>query len=219
MTFKPLYQQNRGFFIGFIFFMIIAIFILAGYTKADGYILLNQWHSKALDQFFIFTTFIGDGIFVIALGIMLFFLKRRFLALMVISSFLLSGIIAQVLKFFILEPRPAIYLEKTGYPYFIDGVTLHNFHSFPSGHTTSVFALAAILSFALKNKAYSILFLLIAVFVGYSRMYLGQHFLIDVLTGSVIGMLSAIICRLYFEKVFKKILKIEMIENHQARHN
>ena len=208
MTLKSVYKQNLFFFIGYFLLAIIAGFVLSFHTKAGGFILMNPWHSNLLDQFFIPFTLFGDGFFVIALGIILFFLKRRFLSLMIISSYLLSGIIAQVLKYFILEARPALYLEKTNYPYFIDDVTLHNFHSFPSGHTASIFALAAVLSFSVKNKNYSIFFLMMAALVGYSRMYLGQHFMDDVFAGSVIGVLSAIVCWIYFEKFFKKVLKI-----------
>lgn len=208
MTLKSIHKQNQYFFIGYFLSLIIAIFILIFYSKADGFILLNPFHSKFLDQIFIWATYLGDGIFVITLGIVLFLLKRRFLALMILSSYLLSGIIVQILKYFILEARPALYLEKTNYPYFIEDVTLHNFHSFPSGHTASIFALAAVLSFAINNKKYSIIFLMLAAFVGYSRMYLGQHFMDDVFVGSIIGVLSSIICWIYFENFFKKFLKI-----------
>ena len=172
---------------------------------------MNPWHPKLLDYFFMVFTYFGDGLFVIALGLILFFIKKRFLSLMVLSSYALSGIIAQVLKFFIDEARPAYYLAKSNYPYFIDGVTLHNLHSFPSGHTTSAFALAATLGFAVKNKNYSILFLLMAALAGYSRIYLGQHFMNDVLAGSIIGMLSAIFCWIYLEKFLKRILKLPTI--------
>jgi len=206
MTLKSLYKQNQNFFIGYFLLMIIAIFVLIFYSKANGFILMNPFHADLLNQIFIPLTYLGDGIFVIALGVLLFFLKRRFLSLMILSSYLLSGIIAQVLKYFILEARPALYLKKTHYPYFIDEVTLHNFHSFPSGHTASAFALAAVLSFSVKNKNYSILFLFIAALVGYTRLYLGQHFMDDVLVGSIVGVLSSIICGMYFEKFFKKIL-------------
>ena len=209
MSLKSLYKQNQFFFIVYFLFLVFGIFILTGYSKADGFILMNPWHSEVLNQFFIPFTYFGDGFFVIALGIVLFFLRRRLLALMVFSSYALSGIIAQVLKYFILEARPAVYLEKADYPNFIENVTLHNFHSFPSGHTASVFALAAVLSFAVKNKNYSVFFLLFAALVGYSRMYLGQHFMDDVFVGSLVGIISAIACELYFERPFKKILKIE----------
>ena len=205
MTLKNVYKENQYFFIGFFLLVSIAIFVLIFYSKADGFILMNPWHSHFLDQFFIPATYLGDGFFVIALGLILFFFKKKFLSLMVLSSYALSGIIAQVLKYFISEARPALYLENTHYPNFIDGVTLHNFHSFPSGHSASAFALAAVLSFSVENKSYSILFLMIAALVGYSRLYLGQHFIDDVLAGSVAGVISAIVCWIYFEKIFKKI--------------
>ncbi len=125
---------------------------------------------------------------------------------MVFLSYAVSGIIAQVLKYFILEARPAILLKNTPYKYFISNVTLHNFHAFPSGHTASAFALAAICSFYIQNKAYSILFILYAVFVGYTRIYLAQHFLDDVLAGGIIGFLSAIFCWLFFVKPLHRLL-------------
>jgi membrane-associated phospholipid phosphatase len=208
MNLKILYRQNQTFFIGYILLMLVAIFILLIYSKAEGFFLMNPLHHNYLNFLFIVVTYLGDGLFVIALALVLFFLKRKFLSLMIVSSYLLSGMIAQVLKYFILEARPAYYLEKTDYPYFIDGVTLHNFHSFPSGHTASAFALAAALSFFVKNKNYSVLFLIIAALVGYSRIYLGQHFMDDVLAGSAIGLLSSVICWLYFEKIFKKLIKL-----------
>jgi membrane-associated phospholipid phosphatase len=65
--------------------------------------------------------------------------------------------------------------------------------SFPSGHTTSVFAFMAFLSIITKNKLFSILYLLMAIFAAYSRMYLAQHFLEDVITGSIIGVVTAFV--------------------------
>lgn len=169
---------------------------------------MNPYHSSLLNYFFIPYTYVGDGFFIIALALFLFFLRKKYLSLMIISSYLISGIFVQILKSFISEARPAYFLANTNYPYFIKNVTLHNYHSFPSGHAASAFALAAVLSFSVKNKSYSILFLLLAALVGYSRIYLGQHFMDDVLPGSFLGIISAIICWIYFEKIFKKILKM-----------
>ncbi|MDQ2720378.1 MAG: phosphatase PAP2 family protein [Bacteroidota bacterium] len=206
MTLKTLYKENRNFFIGYFLLALVAIFVLIFYSKADGFILMNPWHPRPLNYFFIFFTYLGDGIFVIALALILFLYKKRFLSLMIFSSYVLSGIIAQILKYFILEARPAVYLQKNTYPYFINDVTLHNFHSFPSGHTASAFALAAVLSFSLKNKSYSIIYLMIATLVGYSRLYLGQHFMDDVLAGSVMGVFSSVVCWILLQKFINKIL-------------
>ena len=216
MRLKILYKENKVFFLGYILLMVVAIFILIAYSKAEGFFLMNPIHHNYLNLIFIPLTYLGDGLFVIAFALVLFFLKRKFLSLMIISSYLLSGIIAQVLKYFITEARPAFYLEKSNYPYFIDGVTLHNFHSFPSGHTASAFALAAVLSFSVMNKTHSLIFLILAALVGYSRIYLGNHFMDDVLAGSAIGLLSSIISWMYFEKIFKKVLRIPS-ENTSAQ--
>lgn len=201
-----LYKTNRLFFLLYILFGVFSVFILLFFTKAEGFFFLNPYHNNFLDWFFIVFTYIGDGFFCIAIGILLLLFKKKYLSLMILSSYLLSGLIAQVLKYFILEARPAVFLEKIKYDYFITDVTLHNYHSFPSGHSASAFALAAILSFSVKNKNYSLLFLAGAILVGYSRIYLGQHFIDDVLAGSVVGIISAIFCWLFFDKLFYNLL-------------
>jgi membrane-associated phospholipid phosphatase len=205
MTLTSLYKENRLFFFIFILFFLASVFVLLFFSKANGFYLLNTYHRNFLTAIFIRFTYLGDGLFCVAAGILLFVFKKRFLSLMVLSSYAVSGIIVQVLKYYIIEARPAVYLKDSSYQYFIEDVTLHNLHAFPSGHTATVFAMAAILSFAAKNKYYSILYIAVAILVGYSRIYLAQHFIDDVLAGAVIGLLSAIICRIFFEKLFNHL--------------
>jgi len=202
MSLPSLFKANRSFFVGFFLFVILCCFILFFYSKADGFYLLNPYHSQLTDFIFIYLTYIGDGFFCIGIGLLLLLFRKRFLGLMVLSSYAISGIIAQVLKYYILEARPAVFLKDTSYKYFIENVTLHNFHAFPSGHTASAFAMAAVLSFALKNKRYAMFYLAGAIIVGYSRIYLAQHFIDDVLAGALIGFISAIFCWLFFNKLF-----------------
>ncbi len=197
MTLRLLFKQNRLFFLVFLFFFFVAIFILVTYSKADGFYLMNTWHIPFFTYIFIYATYLGDGFFCVLIGLLLFIFKKRSLGALVIATYALSGIIAQVLKNFVVEARPAVLLKDSGYRYFIDDVTLHNLHAFPSGHTASAFALAATLSFAARNKSISLLFLTGAILVGYSRVYLAQHFMDDVLAGSVIGIMSSVICQLF----------------------
>lgn len=207
MTLKKFLKQNQIFFFGYLFLLIVAFFVWILETKKGAFLLLNPYHTTFLDFIFIGITLIGDGFFSIALCLSLFFLRRKYLALMVFTSFATSGIFAQILKYFISEARPALLLQKANYPYFIENVTLHNFHSFPSGHSTSAFALFAILAFAIEKKSYSVLFLIMAALVGYSRIYLGQHFISDVAVGSFIGVIFSVATWLYFQKYpedFKK---------------
>jgi membrane-associated phospholipid phosphatase len=206
MTLPALYKENKLFFILCFLFFSASVFILLFLSKEAGFYLLNTYHNNFLTPVFIGFTCLGDGFFCVAFGILLFVFRRRFLSLMVLSSYAVSGIIAQVLKYYIIEARPAVYLKNTSYPYFIDNVTLHNLHAFPSGHTASAFALAAVLSFSVKKKSDSVLFLAGAILVGYSRIYLAQHFMDDVFAGAVIGLISAVICWIFFEKLFNHLL-------------
>jgi membrane-associated phospholipid phosphatase len=64
--------------------------------------------------------------------------------------------------------------------------------SFPSGHTVTAFSTAVVLTYLAKNKNWGVLFLVVAIMVGYSRMYLSEHFFEDVTAGSVLGVLLTV---------------------------
>ncbi len=215
MTLKSVYKENQSFFLGYFFLLVIAVIILLTDTKAAGFILLNPYHSDFLNFVFEGITILGDGIFSVAFCLVLLLIKKRYLSFMVFLSFAASGIVTQLIKYFVSEARPALFLQKANYPYFIDHVTLHNFHSFPSGHATSAFALVSIIAFAIKDKKYAIPLLGLGALVGYSRIYLGQHFLLDVTVGSFIGLLFAIICWIGFAKNYEKLKKKQPAGNRR----
>lgn len=187
-------RSNRIFLLLYSLLIILSAVTYLILSKSDGFILLNPYHSRSLDLVFRFITFLGDGIFIAALALLLFILRKKRLAALVISSYALSGIIAQVLKALVASPRPKTYFENSDYVLLVDKSTLYSIGSFPSGHTASAFALAAVLAFYIKNKKYSWFLFVYACLVGYSRIYLAQHFLLDVICGSLIGVLSAIVC-------------------------
>ena len=194
-----LIKNNAFFFTSIAFLCIASCIFLYAYTKETGFILLNPYHREILNKAFYFFTKLGNGWCMVLVAGLYLILNRKKLALLVISSFLLSGLLAQVLKYSLPEARPAILLEKSNYPYFIQHITLHSYSSFPSGHSASAFALAAVLTFYFPNKWWSVPLFLYACLVGYSRIYLGDHFLIDVISGAVIGLASAIACWIVME--------------------
>ena len=206
MTLRSIYKQNQFFFAGYLFLLIFALLLLVGYPKVEGHLLLNPFHFKLLDYIFRGVTILGDGIFIISLAVLLWFFKKKYLALMIVGGYLISGIPVQIIKSFFDAPRPAIFLKSIHYSHFVEGVTLHNYNSFPSGHTASAFAFAVILSIYFKNKRISLILLLLATAVGYSRIYLSQHFLMDVSAGSLIGVLSGISAFLFLDKLIMKII-------------
>ncbi|HMH22932.1 MAG TPA: phosphatase PAP2 family protein [Puia sp.] len=200
--FKSIFVKNRYFFAGFLFFFLVGLFFLVTQGKAATFFYLNHYHRTPLDIFFINYTYLGDGLFSVAVIIILLVLRRWSQAIQVLTAFLGSALLAQLLKNLFSMPRPKEFFNQGQYAYFIDGITHTGFSSFPSGHSTSVFALATMLALFEKNKKGNILYLICALGVGYSRIYLGQHFLGDVLVGSLIGTLLAVLVYWLFpEKV------------------
>jgi membrane-associated phospholipid phosphatase len=201
-TLKEILAGNRLFFGLWLLFFGFGIFFLLTFGKEDSFVDLNPYHYSTLDNIFVWVTFLGNGVFSVVVFV-IFLLQRRWSkAAQVILAFLLSALIAQLLKNFFSMPRPKQFFPPGKYPYFIEGITNVGFASFPSGHTTSIFALVTLLAIFTRGKRGKALFFLCGLAVGYSRIYLGQHFLGDVLMGSCIGTVTAVLIHwLFVEKM------------------
>ena len=106
-------------------------------------------------------------------------------------AFALEGLIINGLKLWFNKPRPVERL--TEFIRQIDGLELAHWKSFPSGHTAAVFfGTLMLIKFNRESRINSSVLqavLLIAAFlVGYSRVYLGQHHIEDVVVGSLLGL-------------------------------
>ena len=106
-------------------------------------------------------------------------------AILVCGSFLVDAVLSTGLKYAINRPRP---FET--YP-FIDKEASGGSPSFPSGHTSSAFAIATSMSITCPKWYVIAPTFLWAGAVGYSRMDLGVHYPTDVLAGAIIGSGSA----------------------------
>ncbi|MGM9478259.1 phosphatase PAP2 family protein [Pedobacter sp. GSP4] len=195
------------YFIGLALILLSAVIICCSLSKAESFFVLNSYHNPFLDLFFRLFTNLGDGLLSILLGISLLILKKRKKAITLLLAYFYSSLLAQIVKNLLDRPRPRLYLEqmKLGYSNFVSGINLHDHHSFPSGHTTSAFALVTVLVLVYKKRKISIPCLLLATAIGYSRIYLAQHFLIDVICGAMIGSFSALLAfdQVYVQKLFR----------------
>ena len=103
-----------------------------------------------------------------------------------LAAFLVSGLAVQAIKHLVGRPRPRLWargVEHFG-PSLADGLD-----SFPSGHATTTFAVALVLSYHYPRL--SPLLLSAAAFVGASRVWGGSHFPVDVLGGALLGLITA----------------------------
>lgn len=178
--------------------LFIASVFLATEGHANSFLLLNTYHNAFADFVFYYATYIGDGWFaVIVAALLMMFSKTRKLGILVFASYALSGILAQLIKHIAATPRPSAYFTFQQYHKFVKGVHLAGSNSFPSGHTTTAFSLATLLACYTQNKKIQFFYLTLAIATGYSRIYLGQHFLTDVLMGAFLGsLISMIIVRI-----------------------
>jgi len=197
------------YFIGIVGLLVTSFLVICTFTKSAGFLLLNTYHSSFLDVFFKILTNLGDGVLSILLIITLFILKKRKKASTLLIAYASSGLLVQIMKRIFDLPRPRLTLEQLNmsYPYFVSGVALHDHHSFPSGHTASAFALATVLVLVFKKHKISIPCIVIASLIGYSRIYLAQHFLIDVLVGMFLGTICALLgyYQVYDLKLFRSL--------------
>jgi membrane-associated phospholipid phosphatase len=97
--------------------------------------------------------------------------------------------------------RPILFFKKLGVAiYEIQGVDYYSHFSFPSGHSTTAFALFVGLSLFIRNIPLKLIFLLLACITAFSRVYLSQHFLEDILAGSALGTITV----LYIYYIFNR---------------
>ncbi len=131
--------------------------------------------TEQLSIFMISLETLSAELIVFAVALLFFVAKnKRRLLTPLIASFVTVAIITFGLKYLIARPRPLI-----------DALTAPSTFSFPSGHTTFIFA-----PLAFFNKEYPIfkwIWLFIAILVAFSRIYLGVHYLSDVIAGAIVG--------------------------------
>lgn len=190
-----LYKKNNGPFLSaFALIWFVFLLIALEYSKANAHYLLNSFHAPFLDVFFKYFTYIGGG-FPVYLGIAwVLFNKRQGLYILLTQG--LTAIVTQLAKYSFSHPRPLTYFREIGLslPPTVDGVQVWDaYHSFPSGHTSATFALCACLAAITppKYRWLQLVWVVLGWLGAYSRIYLSQHFVDDILFGSAIGVCCA----------------------------
>lgn len=192
MMLKP-GSENRNFAIAFIITIVSTLCLMIDswiVGKNNFFLLVNADLGIEADYIFSYITYLGDGAVWVVVAI-LFFIYRRNKFPMLIAAILVSTLITQVTKKYLLPavPRPIAAIADLGSIHTVAGVEVHAAHSFPSGHTATAFTIYLLACLLIRNKWVIPIGLMYALLVGYSRVYLAQHFPLDI--GG--GMLTAVI--------------------------
>ncbi|WMN06786.1 phosphatase PAP2 family protein [Marivirga arenosa] len=194
-------------FLMFVLYFLTAISLVLFFEKGTFILWLNQKHNPFGDSFFSFITLVGEWHIFVVVGIILL-MYRFYYAILLTLTGLIHFLIIQFLKIIVFKaPRPAdYYADKLSSFNLVEGVDLKSLYAMPSGHTASAFALATILILITKNKLLQVIYMLIAILVAVSRVYLFQHFMVDTLVGASIGLLVSAIIWWYLSFKNKSLL-------------
>jgi membrane-associated phospholipid phosphatase len=98
-------------------------------------------------------------------------------------------------------PRPNIYFKDIYNLHLVKGVEILHSFSFPSGHSATAFALFLCLSLITRKKIMQLLYFILACLIAYSRIYLSQHFLMDAVAGSLIGVFTVLLYYYFHQQI------------------
>lgn len=155
--------------------------------KFDFFVLdfiRNNLTCVFFDGLMVFFTKLGDSGLIWIIFTVIFLITdkyRKVGAAMAVSLIVALFVGNYYLKELVARPRPFQLKEV----YIL--IPKPEGYSFPSGHTMASFAAAFALR--LTHKKEGTLAIILAVFIGFSRMYLYVHFFTDVLCGALFGML------------------------------
>ncbi len=165
----------------------LAVLLILG-DNVPLFYFMNRILSYASDGLWIHLSLIGEGQLVF-LFILLLVGRRPDLVWQYVLATLIGGIFVHVLKQWLSVLRPPASLLADSFH--LIGPALHN-HAFPSGHTTTAFVVAGLFCLQRVNVWFKILALLLAIFVGFSRIASGVHWPLDILGAAAGGWMVAI---------------------------
>lgn len=169
----------------------IVFLMLHGYKQS--FLNLNALHHNWLDLPMMMLTMFADAGFISVLLIFLLIKKQPYQLVMLLITIIVSGIIAQLFKNFVFSDwdRPPYLFKEEVHTI---GKYVLNHRSFPSGHSTTVAAIFTMLAYFRKQFRWEVLmYAILCPTIAFTRIYLGVHFLGDVVAGLALGFLCSVI--------------------------
>ena len=198
---KQIWDSSKYFLLLFLCWMLVGGTMLLCEQHRSIYVYINKQHTTIGDAVLPFISWFGVGWTITIVLLLLLWMIPKFHTWRYFFAFVFCNIVpfllSQLIKNIVDAPRPITYFHNAAWIHKVAEQPINHWLSFPSGHTTGAFAFFCLLSLLLPKKyaAIGIVFFLLALATGYSRIYLSQHFFADVYAGSLLG---TIFCLLIF---------------------
>ena len=174
-------------------FLLFGAFLVLCIPKGELILFVSDHRHPFMDTFFQYFTHLGNATLCVILSVLFLFIRFAH-AIRLFLMTIIQAILVYLFKhlWFNNLPRPKVHFSGIVELNFIEGVNIHGYDTFPSGHTVTAFALATLLSMIFHHRMYvSFLLFMVATLVAFSRVYLMQHFFVDVYIGSILGVMKS----------------------------
>lgn len=176
------------------FLAIFSVYVVAGaisfiwYRQGSETLFMDSHHTTSMDLLFVFLTQLAEAVALSTICIFLFVSRLRYFIMFMINMAVVGAVILYLKhEVFADHVRPALFFGSSQHLRFIEGRPVLSRYSFPSGHTATAFASALMLAIFIQRTWASLCLLCLALLVGLSRIYLLEHFWVDVYFGSLVG--------------------------------
>lgn len=157
----------------------------------DGsFLLVNSWRLDWLDAIMPHFTHVGDGLILFAgVGIWLISQKKTDLWMLLAMVMLSVLLVVFLLKNAVFHGwfRPSFVFEGRGTAFFMISTRSLSSFSFPSGHATAAAAACMVAAMGNERGLWPMGWGVLGILLAYSRVYIGVHFVGDILAGGLLG--------------------------------
>ncbi len=190
------------------FYLLLGGVLIASVTRTDFHLYINQFHDWFFDIFFKYATKLGEPLAIGGIILLCSLIYHTRAGFYLLLTNIINLVLVLALKQLVFDnvDRPRQVFKGIAELYYVPGVDVHIYNSFPSGHTAGAFATFTALILLTSRPLVKWLWFGLAIIVGLSRMYLSQHFFIDVYFGSIIGVLVAVLTYLTYYRRKKDII-------------